>query len=233
MRPLTWSRRGLAGSALALAAACAVLVGGLLAAPASASTPAMASSAIMRVMPDGTLAPLPSTNVIKPTVNAAGIKSYDVTTGGLLSGIHTCTEIGSDIYANEAIVCANLYAQPDTNGLIIVAPAVQAYCQLDNSPQDVTCANIEVSIEVGRGVGDVVGNSVKECGHSAGSCPVNSKLAFTGSFSDVSGACLGVGTQDEVWTVIQGASTAIELPDSDVTKVLGPNLASQHALICG
>ena len=237
MGSFTWLSRCLAVSAPALALACAALIGGLSAAPASASAPALApapmvaSSAIMRVMPDGALAPLPSANVIKPTVTASGIKTYVVTEAGYLSGIHTCTELGTDPYGHEAIVCANMWAQPGSGGTILVAPAIQAYCQVGSTDTDVTCANIDESMAVGLGSGGTAGGGSAGCGHSLGSCPANQKYTVIGVGQPVSGNCKGIHTQDEVWTVIK-ENTSVELPVSDETWVLSSNLSSQHALIC-
>ena len=115
MRSSPLSRRGLAARALALAPVCAIALGGLLAAPAGASVTGAVPGAIMRVMPDGTLTPLPSAHVIKPTITAAGIRSYDVTSPGLLSGIHACADIGND-GTYHAILCADMWAAPEDNG---------------------------------------------------------------------------------------------------------------------
>jgi hypothetical protein len=230
MRSSALSRRGLAARALALAPVCAIVLGGLLAAPAGASVTGTVPGAIMRVMPDGTLTPLPSAHVIKPTITAAGIRSYDVTSPGLLSGIHACADIGND-GTYHAILCADMWAAPEDNGLIEVSPVVQAYCQVGNTSTVVQCANAEVLMEVARGTNDGLPASIAQCGHSAGPCPTG-KFEKIGTPGDVSGTCGGVGTQDEVWTVL-GNGSSIQLPKSDQTKKLASNLASQHALICG
>lgn len=200
---------------------------------ARASTPTMASSAIMRVMPDGTLAPLPSTNVIKPTATASTIKTFIITTGGLLSGIHACADMapGPDSDNHYGVVCANLWAQPGPNGTITVSPAISAYCQVGLTTTDVTCAQIDVEMELGLGNSTVSGFTGSGCGHKFGSCPVNAKYNLVGQPTNVSGGCLGTKTQDEVWTVLL-ANMDIELPVSDMDTFLPANLASQHALVC-
>lgn len=54
-------------------------------------------------------------NVIKPSVTAAGIATYHVTSAGPLAGIHACRSLGSDS-TNQGVECADLYAAPDGSG---------------------------------------------------------------------------------------------------------------------
>jgi hypothetical protein len=231
-------RRGTAARALALAPACAIVLGGLLAAPASAAMattgPAAtaAPTATVWTARTGTV-PLASVNVIKPSVTAAGVKEYHIKTGGLLSGIHKCVNLGTD-GTYQGVVCADLWAQPSGNaeGDIFVSPALEAYCQVGSTTTIKTCSSID-AFEFSANAFQLEGPpSGAQCGAGFAACPANQRYELIGQHLAVTNGCGGTGSDNEVWTVVE-AGTKVDLPSPSFKNLtLGTNLASQHAIVC-
>jgi hypothetical protein len=223
---------------LAPLAAAATIVVGLLASPGSPAVAAigghtsqaptarvvMIPAQVKRLVTDNAS----KGNVLKPSMTAAGIPTFYVTSAGALAGVHACLSLGTD-GTNQGVECADVYAAPDGNGGVYVFPEAEGFCNHGSSyPQ---CANVDILLNVNLGTG--AGSPIDEgiCGHSYGNCVNNARNYFIGEDGfDLSG-CGGVGTSSEVWTVDWTGST-IELPKSGKNVTSTSNLGSGHAIVC-
>lgn len=237
------------GRLLAGALAIGAILTGTLAGSAQASgvpvgRPAATSQA-GRVMASGSRSP----HMIYPSrfvrVRVAGrngassvenIPIYVVTSGGFLKGIHACRALGND-ESTQAVMCADIFADPDNNHGVEVAAGVEGICQnLVNRNDFPRCANIAMTFGIHSAAINFGDSTFDECGHNGELCDIPREI-FEGPNFDLpatpGGGCdTTVGGPNEVWTVIQSGSS-IELPISADTRDLAANLGSQHAIVCG
>jgi len=225
---------------LAPLAAAATIVAGLAASPASPAVaavgghPAQAPAARLVRIPAQVrrlaLEDAAKGKVIRPSLTAAGIPVFIVTSPGTLAGVHACLKLGT-FRGNQAVECADLFATPDGNGGVDVFPAAEGFCNNGSSyPQ---CANVDIDFNVnsGNGLGSLHDSGI--CGHSAGNCADNNRNYFIGNDGlGLGSGCGGAGTINEVWTVDWTGST-IELPGgTGDTVASSSNLGSGHAIVC-
>jgi len=159
---------------------------------------------------------------------ADGTKIYIISkSSGLLA--HTCRSIGT--YKDVgAVICSDLYAQPDaTAGKIDVYAIAEAYCQ-DNSVYP-ECASASGYFDLERSDGWSTPIAYYSCDvHTAGdTCSATYRNFFEQKQVIAAGAC------PELWTdlmgVDTGGTTTVELP-GDVLEYAQSDLDTARAEIC-
>jgi hypothetical protein len=152
---------------------------------------------------------------------------------------HSCKIIGSaDGY--QAVVCADILTGKSDSIDYYAKGQIEVYCQTDSGTV-VRCANIYAEGVFADLLGDHYDSGSYACGHTYGSCPAGRVVIVEGQEtypSDVQCGRAGY-EQTEVWTVVYGGNTQIELPGSDKTIELdasngndGINYSSGHYLAC-
>lgn len=163
--------------------------------------------------------------------------------GGLYAAsndeVHSCKVIGSaDGY--QAVVCADILTGKVDPDDYYAKGQIEVYCQTD-SGTTVRCANIYAEGVFADAAGDRYDSGSYACGHSYGNCPAGRVVLSEGEETYFYTAQCGRAgfQQTEVWTVVYGGNTQIELPGSDKTIELdasngndGINYSSGHYLAC-
>jgi hypothetical protein len=217
----------------------AVLAAGLAGSGGAAATPPGGSAARSQpsILASSTSphAINPSEYVQLPGHNGAASPSIAVFrvprgTGELLNGIHACRALGND-ESTQGVYCADLFAEDDGHGGVIVVSAAEGFCQTLTNPNNFPrCADMQINLGVNTpGRSSTIAHD--SCGHQFGLCDIPRQF-FEGDDLDITTPCnTSVGGPNEAWTTIQGGSS-IELPISSDTRTLSANLSSQHAIVC-
>jgi hypothetical protein len=229
---------------LTVLAASTVILCASMMTPASAATASSGSHAV-------TTAVAPNTDhVIYPSyyvtvtgekvasasaVTSDSIPVYHVTSAGYLSGIHSCLELGNDGTV-QGVQCADMWAEPDGSGGVIVEEAAEAFCNVLNSSSYPGCQNIDVGFQLAQGTGIQTGWDGISCGPDSGlsnTCGTGRQYGigtYPGTGFDITGCDPEPGTAYEFWTVLMGGNS-IQLP-SGTTVSDSSNFAGQHAIVC-
>jgi len=150
---------------------------------------------------------------------------------------HSCKVIGSaDGY--QAVVCADIITGLYNSDEYYARGQIEVYCQTD-SGTTVECANIYAEGVFSDGGGDLDDVGSYACGHSFGPCPSGREIIREGEYIFLDNNVCADGGYSDVWTVVYGGNTQIELPKSDETIELdasngndGINYSSGHYLAC-
>jgi len=153
---------------------------------------------------------------------------------------HHCSVIGSaDGY--QAVVCADILTAQIDSVDYYAKGQIEVYCQTDSGTA-VQCANIYAEGVFADLNGDRWDSGSYACGHSYGPCPAGRVIIPEGQdnlhFNDQCGDPIDY-PWTQVWTVVYGGNTQIELPVSDKTIELdasngndGINYSSGHYAAC-
>ena len=179
--------------------------------------------------------------------------SADTGTGGVpivvagSSGgqIHHCTVVGQPADGYQAVICADINtSQTDSARDYEATGAIEVLCET-TSGVTVQCANIDIEGVFANGVSSTDKDAGWwGCGHSLGDCPTGRKIITEGRIN-YSGsaypACLdNPNSNFDLWTVVYGGTTQIELPVSDKYVTLGAgsgandgsNFSTGHYYVC-
>jgi hypothetical protein len=171
---------------------------------------------------------------------------------------HQCVVLGSAYDKNtgtdvEGVICADLPTNPSStiSGDYSASPEMEAYCQLPND-SDVECAQINIEFGIFNGAGQSAGiltasGGYDQCGHDeTNPCPDSGRLLITTDGFNYSETTYTDSTCDtsvseptQVWDVVFGSGTQIELPGSDTWVSLasadpndGENESTGHYFAC-
>ena len=151
--------------------------------------------------------------------------------------VHHCGVIGSaDGY--QAVVCADIIEGVYDANDYYAKGQIEVYCQTDSGTA-VQCANVYAEGVFADSGGDRQDTGSYACGHSYGACPSSRIVISEGEVVYPNNNQCDVGGYSDVWTVVYGGNTQIELPKSDDTIELdasngndGINFSSGHYLAC-
>lgn len=179
-----------------------------------------------------------------PASASTGAGGFTILSAADGQSVHHCEVIGSaDGY--QAVICTDIntgWVAGTEDEEYYFKGAIEVYCQTD-SGVTVRCANIYAEGAYANGDGSVDDVGSYACGHSYGACPSDRKVITEGEFTDDIGNypnCYLYTALDDVWSVVYGGNTQIELPVSDKTVELdasnggndGINYSSGHYLVC-
>ncbi|HEX3514571.1 MAG TPA: hypothetical protein VHT26_11285 [Trebonia sp.] len=161
--------------------------------------------------------------------------STDVLTEGYT--VHSCKVIGSaDGY--QAVVCSDILTGFADANDYYAKGQIEVYCQTDSGTA-VQCANIYAEGVFADAGGDRLDSGSYACGHAYGACPSSRVVISEGQVDYPTNTQCDDDSYSNVWTVVYGGNTQIELPKSDDTIELdasngndGINYSSGHYLVC-
>jgi len=173
-----------------------------------------------------------------PAHAATGADGFTILATRFGQAAHHCEVVGNpDQYGNKAVGCTDLgtyntFDDANETYLNNVAPQVEALCE-NSSAVIVQCANIELYGEYADGAADRE-TYHNLCGHSYGACPTGRLNAYASIWSlDETGTCgANPNSAAQIWNLVMGGYTKIELPKSGVTVTVGANYSSGHYYYC-
>jgi hypothetical protein len=178
--------------------------------------------------------------------------SADTGTGGVpivvagSSGgqIHHCSVVGTPADGYQAVICADIStSQTDSARDYEATGAIEVLCET-TSGVTVQCANIDIEGVFANGTGQDTDAGWWGCGHSLGACPSGRRIITEGRINYSGSAypsCLdNPNSNFDLWTVVYGGTTQIELPVSGKYVTLGAgsgandgsNFSTGHYYVC-
>ena len=169
-----------------------------------------------------------------PGSASSGIDGFPILSAADDGHVHHCDVIGSaDGY--QAVVCADVITYYLGTDDYESGGAIEFYCQTDAGVV-VRCANIYAEGVFANAAGGRGLAGSYACGHTYGACPNGRASAGADAiyqYTNGTPSCYDrADSKNEVWTVVYGGNTQIELPVSDKTVELDSNFSSGHYLIC-
>ena len=158
--------------------------------------------------------------------------------------IHHCSVVGTPADGYQAVICADIStSQTDSSQDYEATGAIEVLCET-TSGVAVRCANIDIEGVFANGTGNNMDAGWWGCGHSLGACPSGRKIISEGrinySGSDWPSCQNNPNSNFDLWTVVYGGTTQIELPVSDKYVTLGAgsgandgsNFSTGHYYVC-